>query len=212
MKRLCLILLCPLVFLGAQSPVSSPNRVDLWNGRDLAGWKLFLNGPAVAPAGTWSASEGVLRFDTKASGYIRTEKDYSNYRLHVEWRWAKDAPDNANSGVLLHVHGPDAIWPLCFEAQLKTGNAGQVVGMGLDIPAAPVLNNRKRAPRLAEPSEKPLGEWNTYEIVSRGDTIEVFVNGVRQNLVDKLPVSKGAIGLQMEGFPIEFRRVWLEPL
>jgi hypothetical protein len=212
MKRLWPILFCPLVVFAGQDPAPSPKRIDLWNGRDLTGWKLFLNDPALAPASTWSATEGALRFDTKASGYIRTEKDYSNYHLHVEWRWAKDAPDNANSGVLLHLHGPDAIWPLCFEAQLKTGNAGQVVGMGLDIPAAPVLNNRKRAPRLAEPSEKPLGEWNTYEIVSRGDTIEVFVNGVRQNFVDKLPVSKGAIGLQMEGFPIEFRRVWLEPL
>ncbi|HKB57695.1 MAG TPA: family 16 glycoside hydrolase [Lacunisphaera sp.] len=45
-----------------------------------------------------------------------------------------------------------------------------------------------------------------------GDTIEVFVNGVRQNQVGKLPVSAGNIALQMEGFPIEFRNVWLEAL
>ena len=107
---------------------------------------------------------------------------------------------------------PDAVWPLCFECQLKTGNAGQVVGLGLDIPDAPMQNNRKRAPRLAEPSEKPPGEWNTYEIFCRGDTIECSVNGVPQNRVGKLPVSAGAIALQLEGFPIEFRNVWLEPL
>lgn len=212
MKKLWLILLCPLALLGAASSASSPGRVELWNGRDLAGWKLFVSDPAVAAAGVWSAKDGVLRFDTKASGYLRTEREFSNYHLHVEWRFSKDAPDNANSGVLLHVHGPDGVWPLCFEAQLKTGNAGQVVGMGLDIPAAPLLNNRKRAPRLKDASEHPLGEWNTYEIFSRGDTIEVFVNDVRQNLVEKLPVAKGAIALQMEGFPIEFRHVWLDPL
>ena len=84
--------------------------------------------------------------------------------------------------------------------------------MGLDIPAAPLLNNRKRAPRLAEPSEKSLGEWNSSEITCRGSTIEVFVNGVRQNFVENLPVTRGAIALQMEGYPIEFRNVWLEPL
>ena len=95
---------------------------------------------------------------------------------------------------------------------MKTGNAGQIVGMGLDIPDAPLLSNRKRAPRLADPSEKPLGEWNTYEIYCRGATIEVFVNGTRQNRVEKLPVSTGRIALQLEGYPIEFRNLWLEPL
>jgi hypothetical protein len=213
MKKLTPVLLSfvALAVGAAASSGSVPARVLLWNGRDLAGWNVFVGDPAVAPASTWSVADGVLRLDSKANGYLRTEKEFSNYRLHVEWRWAKDAPDNANSGVMLHVHGPDVVWPLCFEAQLKTGNAGQVVGMGLDIPAAPVLNNRKRAPRLAEPSEHPRGEWNTYEIVARGDTIEVHVNGVRQNFVEKLPVTKGAIALQMEEFPIEFRNVWLEP-
>ena len=45
-----------------------------------------------------------------------------------------------------------------------------------------------------------------------GNIIEVFVNGVKQNRVDKLPVSAGTIALQMEGYPIEFRNVWLEPM
>jgi hypothetical protein len=187
-------------------------RTTLWNGTDLAGWTVYVNDAAVDPKTVWKTADGVLGLATKASGYVKTEKVFSNYHLHVEWRWPKDAPANTNSGVLLHVHGPDAVWPLCFEAQLKTGNAGQVVGMGLDIPDAPLDNKRKRAPKFAESSEKPLGEWNTYEIFARNDTIEVFVNGVRQNRVDKLPVSAGQIALQMEGFPIEFRNVWLENL
>jgi 3-keto-disaccharide hydrolase len=202
-----------LAAVGASAPrsVVSP-RVTLWNGHDLAGWTLFLGDATVEPGRVWGASDSVLRIDTKASGYLKTAKSFSNYRLHVEWRWPKDAAANSNSGVLVHVNGPDAIWPSCFECQLKSGNAGQVVGMGLDIPAAPMLNNRKRAPRLAEPSEKPLGEWNAYDVDCRGRSIEVLVNGVRQNRVDDLPVSSGAVGLQMEGFPIEFRNVWLEPL
>ncbi|MDI1249349.1 MAG: DUF1080 domain-containing protein [Lacunisphaera sp.] len=187
-------------------------RTALWNGKDLSGWKFFLNDATIEPTTVWSVQDGALRLATKASGYIKTEKDYSNYHLHVEWRWDKDAAANANSGVMVHVHGPDLVWPLCFECQLKTGNAGQVVGMGLDIPDAPLQANRKRAPKLADSSEKPLGEWNTYEIFCRRDTVEVFVNGVRQNHVTSLPVSAGAIALQMEGCPIEFRNVWLEPL
>ncbi|MEO6567590.1 MAG: DUF1080 domain-containing protein [Opitutaceae bacterium] len=201
-----------LAFAIGAASAAEPKRTVLWHGKDLAGWKLFLGDAAIDPKSVWSARDGVLRFDTKASGYIRTEQPLGNYHLHVEWRWPKDAALNSNSGVMVHLHGEDVVWPKSFEAQLKNGNAGQVVGMGLDIPDAPVLNDRKRAPRLAEPSEKPLGEWNVYEIFCRADTIEVFVNGVKQNRVDKLPVSRGTIALQMEGYPIEFRNVWLEAL
>ena len=214
-RRLFFILALGLAasFAGAQTPAIAPkDQLTLWNGRDLAGWKLFLNDATIDPRTVWSAADGVVHFDTKVSGFLKTEKTFSNYHLHVEWRWPKNAAANTNSGVLVHVHGPDAIWPLCFECQLKTGNAGQVVGMGLDIPAAPMVANRKRAPRLADSSEKSLGEWNAYEIFCRADTIEAFVNGVRQNFVEKLPAAAGAIALQLEGFPVEFRNVWLEPL
>jgi len=181
---------------GLEQATAYKERVVLWNGRNLDGWHVFLDNPVVLPSSTWSASDGVLHLDTPEKGYLRTEREFSNYHLHVEWRWpSAHAPANSNSGVLVHVHGPDTLWPL-----------------GLDIPAAPLENNRKRAAKLAASSEKPPGEWNTYEIFCRGDTIECFVNGVRQNRVTNLPVAAGAIALQLEGFPIEFRSVWLEEL
>jgi hypothetical protein len=196
----------------ATTEPGAAERIALWNGRDLSGWTLFLkDAPREAKAATRIAN-GVLYFDTPASGYIKTASSFSDYHLHLEWRWPEASAANANSGVMVHVHGPDAIWPLCFECQLKNGNAGQVVGMGLDIPAAPLLNNRKRAPRFFPPSEVPVGSWNSYEIYCRGARIEAYVNGVLQNNVDQLPMSAGHIALQLEGFPIEFRNVWLEPL
>jgi hypothetical protein len=197
----------------AQAPPDAPppGATVLWNGRDLDGWQLYLSDPEVEPASEWSSADNVLSLHAKASGYLKTVAPYADYHLHVEWRWPKDAPANTNSGVLIHLNGPDAVWPACFECQLKTGNAGQFVGLGLDIPDAPLVNNRKRAPRLSDPSEKPLGEWNSYDIHARGDTVEIFVNGVRQNYATQLPVGVGAIALQLEGFPLEFRNVWLEP-
>ncbi len=190
---------------------AEPARTTLCNGRDLTGWRLFLADNKADPSAA-TVADGIIHLSSKLSGYLVTEKSFSNYHLHVEWRWPKDAATNANSGVMVHLHGPDVIWPLSFECQLKNGNAGQVVGMGLDIPAAPIENNRKRAAKFAASSEKPLGEWNTYEIYARGDTLEVSINGVKQNHVEKLPVSAGTIALQLEGFPIDFRNVWLEKL
>jgi len=204
----------PSAFRSAAEPraSNSAGRVTLWNGRDLSGWTFHANDPKVDARAAVHIKGGTMRFDTPAWGYIKTERVHSDYHLHVEWRWPEGSAENANSGVMLHTHGPDTIWPLCFEAQLKTTNAGQVVGMGLDIPAAPLLNNRKRAPRFLPQSEAPVGGWNEYEIYARADRIEAYVNGVLQNNVDQLPVRAGQIALQMEGFPIEFRNVWLEPL
>ncbi|MEY2931786.1 MAG: hypothetical protein RL033_2535 [Pseudomonadota bacterium] len=186
-------------------------RVALWNGRDLSGWTLYSKDGAIDSKSAIQARGGVLRLDSPVSGYLKTERTFANYHLHVEWRWPPESPVNANSGILVHVDGPDAIWPSAFECQLKNGNAGQVVGMGLDIPDAPLLNARKRAPRRAAPSERALGEWNSYDIFARGDSLSAFVNGVLQNQVRSLPRSAGRIALQLEGMPIELRELWLEP-
>ncbi len=199
-----------MVLDGAVAHAAETNRIQLFNGRDLAGWRLFLADQKVEPAAA-TVADGVVRLASKTSGYLVTERTFSDYKLHVEWRWPADAVANANSGVLVHLNPPDVIWPICIECQLKTGNAGQLVGMGqVDIPAAPMQNGRKRANKLADSSEKPLGQWNSYDITCRADTIEAWVNGVRQNHIEKISVRAGAIGLQLEGFPIEFRNVWLE--
>jgi (4-O-methyl)-D-glucuronate---lignin esterase len=222
----------PSSFEASQEP-GPARRLLLWTGRDLSGWSLYLRespieprsavtpqGITVSPAvkvtdGVASAvriADGVLHFESPRSGYLKSERPFSDYHLHLEWRWPKDAAADANSGVMLHVHGSDVIWPAGFECQLKNGNAGQIIGMGLDIPAAPLLNSRKRAPRLASSSERALGDWNSYDLYARGDRIEAFVNGVLQNVVSDLPVHSGQIALQLEVSPIDFREIWLEPL
>ena len=64
----------------------------------------------------------------------------------------------------------------------------------------------------AADSERAVGEWNTCDIICRGDTIEVTVNGVRQNRVSGLSVKAGKVGFQLEGTPFELRNVSITPL
>ena len=71
--------------------------------------------------------------------------------------------------------------------------------------------NRKVA-RSRPSSEKPVGEWNTYEIICSGDTATLLVNGVLQNRATKIGASGGHIALQSEGAAIEFRNIRLTPL
>jgi Domain of Unknown Function (DUF1080) len=190
-------------------PQPPANAVVLWNGHDLTGWKTFFTNADVDISGIWFATNGALRLSGKPYGYLHTENTFSNYHLHVEWRWP--AVTNGNSGVLVHIGDTDAIWPVGVECQLRSGIAGELIGLGgVDFPA-PMLTGRKRA-KITTSSENPIGEWNSYDIYCQGDTIKADVNGFRKNFIDKVSVSSGGIGLQLEGAPIEFRNIWLEPL
>ena len=69
----------------------------------------------------------------------------------------------------------------------------------------------RRVIKLKDSSEKPVGEWNSYDITCKADSIIVLVNGVLQNLGSGATVTSGKICFQSEGKPIEFRNIYLEP-
>jgi hypothetical protein len=188
---------------------------QLWNGEDFEGWKLHVDDANVDVHSVWSVKDGVIHCKGVPNGYIRTKKKYSNYKLHVEWRWV-DKP--TNSGVLLHASGPDQVWPKCIESQLKTGKAGDFVligGTGIEVDGKFIQDANKRyilVDKKEESSENPPGQWNSYDILCRGGTIINRVNGVLQNTGTKATETKGWICLQSEGSPIEFRNIYIEPL
>jgi hypothetical protein len=94
------------------------------------------------------------------------------------------------------------------------GNAGDFACVGeTDMKERTDKTRKGRMIRkLAKSSEKPVGEWNTMDIICRSNTIEVTVNGVLQNKATETNVSKGYICLQSEGKEIEFKNVILAKL
>jgi len=192
-------------------PASRPEqRISLWNGRDLEGWSVFLKDPAVDPRSVCSIADGAIHLTGQPYGYLRSTYNYFSYRLHVQWRFLSANPKN-NSGVFVHVNGPDAIWPECVECQIKTGSVGDLIGTVISFPA-PVINKKWRALVTTPGHEKPPGEWNDYDVICRNDYIETYVNGFFRNRVQPVTVNSGAIALQLEGTPVEFRDIWLEAL
>jgi len=187
----------------------------LWNGKDFSGWKLYVENKDVDVLDVWSVGDGVIHCKGEPDGYMRTEADYSNYKLHLEWRWV-DKP--TNSGVLLHAGGPEKVWPRCIEAQLKSGNAGDFVligGTGIKVAGKFIQDIGEEyvvVPKREESSEKAPGRWNTYDIVCEGDGILCYVNGVLQNEGANATETSGKICLQSEGSPIEFRNIHIESL
>jgi hypothetical protein len=201
--------------VGCEGGLFGPKKTTLWNGKDFSGWKLFLPDDTVSVDDVWSVKDGVIYCAGKPNGYMRTERRFGNYRLHIEWRWPETP---TNSGVLLHASGPDKVWPKCIECQLKSGNAGDFVlmnGAGLTVDGVDKQDVDKQFVVIAkeeQSSENPAGEWNTYEIYCLKDTIKCYVNGVLQNEGTDATITSGWICLQSEGGPIEFRNIYIESL
>lgn len=204
-----------ILFLSA---CTTNKKVHLFNGKNLDNWTIFVSTDEVQPEELFYVEDGVISTLGVPHGYIRTKETYSNYKLHVEWRWTAEP---TNSGVLLHVNGKDMIWPLSIECQLMNGKAGDLVligkGSGITVHESTHLieseeSRYKALPKFEEISEKPAGEWNSYDIISLDGNLEVLVNGVLQHAGSDMTLTEGNILLQSEGSPMQFRNIYLEVL
>jgi len=211
MKKFSIVLSLLILISAVSSQASGQEgrKTMLFNGKNLKNWAFHLRDATVDPAGVFTVNNGVIRIKGEPFGYMRTKKAYSDYNLHLEWRWPVEP---TNSGVFIHVQLPDTIWPKCFECQLKAGSAGDFVCMnGSDMKERTDKSNRV-VKKSKDSSEKTPGEWNTLEIKCRGDEIEIYVNGVLQNRGTGTNLTSGHICLQSEGKDIEFRNIWLTRL
>lgn len=66
--------------------------------------------------------------------------------------------------------------------------------------------------RGKEDVEKPVGEWNTYEVIADGDTITAILNGKVVNKGTKCSHTRGKVLFQSEGAEVFFRKIDLKPL
>jgi hypothetical protein len=116
--------MAPSLFAQSDEATISPtNKIVLFNGQDLSGWTFASKDTNAVAAAIWSVTNGVIVCQGKPYGYARTLQTYRDYQLHVEWRWP-DGP--GNSGVFLQINPPDKVWPMCYEAQLLAGSAGEI--------------------------------------------------------------------------------------
>lgn len=190
----------------------SAAAADMFNGRDFSGWELRTE-PAAAVDSVFTVQPGgVIAASGLPLGFLATTASYRNYKLHVEWRWPGKT---GNGGVLLHIsEGPlDRVWPLSQQVQTKFGAVGDLLPMAGARFAEPLTGDKPPVKaHIAASSEKPAGEWNSAEIVSRDGVIEVTVNGVLQNRISNAAPREGRVGFQLEGTPYELRNVTLAPL
>ncbi len=215
----------------------------IFNGKDLTGW--------VAPAGDnghWSVIDGVIDYDARseASGdkNLWTEKEYKDFCLHIEWRFKGYGdhlfplptilPDgeycrdengkiieppgpNSDSGILLKESGQVNLW--CWSV-----GSGELWSVRTNETMPP----EARAGAVPkENADKPVGQWNAFDITLRGDRITVINNGITviENAWYPGMAERGRLGLQHHGginpetgklqgasSLVQFRNIWIKEL
>jgi hypothetical protein len=197
----------------------------LFNGRDLDGWTVFLrhadgSEPSADPKGVFRVEDGLLRVSGEEFGYLLTRDEFDDFHLLVEFRWGERRwppreTAKRDSGICYHVVGPNKVWPRSVECQIQEGDCGDFWMVdGARVTVRGVRNEPGGAVQAVKTTdaEKPRGDWNTIEVISRDGRLTHKVNGVVVNEgVDPDP-ARGRILLQSEGAEIVFRRVELTPL
>ena len=216
-----------ILVLCSAGAFAAEESVSLFNGKDLTGWHVDIpkmdKDPELKSA--FLVRDGKLVSLGEPQGHLITDKEYENYRLEVEYRFAAQP---GNCGVLVHASTPRALYkmfPKSIEVQMFHQNAGDFWCIALDISVPDMearrgpkaewgvdAGKRRRILNLTDVSENPPGDWNRMVIECVGDEVKVWVNGDFVNHGFDCEAQKGQIALQAEGSEVEFRKVLLTPI
>lgn len=213
---------------GNHTAANESGWVSLFDGKTTSGWHTY-NKTGVG--GAWKAEDGVLHLDAKGKkeglqgGDIVTDQEFENFHLKYDW---KIAP-NGNSGVIFYSKEDPQ-----YSAMWNTGPEMQVLDNN-GHPDAKIIKHR--AGDLydlitSKEAVKPVGEWNTAEIVSNKGKLDFYLNGQHtlsttmwdDNWYQMIAKSKfkdmpafgrnksGRIGLQDHGDEVWFRNIKIKTL
>jgi hypothetical protein len=178
-------------------------------------------------ADTWSVKGDELKCTGHPIGVMRSERQYENFVLHVEW---KHIEPGGNSGVFVWSSAipdetsrlPDGVEVQMLELDWVKLNVrdgvvppiayvhGELFGVG-GVETVPD-NPRGTRSRSIENLCKGRGEWNTYDVVCVDGVIKLSVNGKFVNGIAKASQKKGYLCLESEGAEIHFRNFSLVEL
>ena len=198
--------------------------LQLFNGKDLAGWHIDVPEMDSSKSATspFIVRNGLLVSLGTPAGHLITDSIFRNYRLSVRYRFAGKP---GNCGVLVHASTPRALYkmfPQSLEVQMMHENAGDFWCIREDIELPNMEKRRglkenwgivegkeRRIINLTDGSEKAVGEWNDMKIECFETTVTVWVNGQLVNQGKNGTANKGQIAIQAEGAEVEFSKIEL---
>ncbi|HEY1172870.1 MAG TPA: family 16 glycoside hydrolase [Verrucomicrobiae bacterium] len=205
----------------ASSFFSNPPKPDsrgflpLFNGRNLDGWVNVNCAPE-----TWSVTNGLIHCTGNPIGALRTERQYENFILELEWRHLKSG---GNAGIFIWsspISAPGVPFLRAVEVQVLDhgyGNTENYTTHGDVFPIhgstmEPFGKHRGMRSFPSEQRSNPSPEWNKYRIVATNGVIRLSVNGKEVSGGSNCNWRKGYIGLESEGSRVDFRNIRIQEL
>ncbi|MCC7086262.1 MAG: DUF1080 domain-containing protein [Pirellulales bacterium] len=201
----------------------APKFIELFNGKDLTGWVNVNVDPD-----TFTVRDGMIVCNGTPIGVMRTEKQYENFLLHIEWRHMEAG---GNSGVFAWADGtvPEGQrLPRGLEIQMleldwvnqhrdQNGSPAPIAFVhgelfGVDGLTTRPDNPRGKRSKSIENRCKGKGQWNTYDVVAVDGVVKLAVNGKFVNGVSQASIKKGYLCLESEGAEIHFRKLQIMEL
>ncbi len=214
--------LSAILFFSALPVFAAPPAGEGWeplfNGRDLAGWKV-----PEGDNGHWKVLDGVIDYDAaseaKKDKNLWTKESFGDFVLHIDWRIKETKglyamrtilPDGSykkdEAGNVISTPTPNAdsgIFPRGYaKAQVNIWcwpiGSGEVWGYRNDA-NMPAAVRAGCVPKVC--ADNPVGQWNTFVITMKGDRLTVELNGktaIDNAQLPDIPES-GPIGLQHHG-------------
>lgn len=196
--------------------------VNLFNGKDISGWKGLVGDPIKRSKMTaaelekqqqaanakakedWVVKDGLLIF-TGHGDNLCTEKQYGDFEMYVDWK----ITDKGDAGIYLRGSPQVQIWDIS-----RTDVGAQVGSGGL-------YNNQKNPSKPLVVADNKIGEWNRFHIIMKGEKVTVYLNGVLvvdqvtlENYWDRnIPIfKKEQIELQAHGTYVAYRNIYLREI
>lgn len=208
-----------LSLASAADNVAPDGFTALFNGKDFTGWTV-----PDGDNGHWKIIDGVIDYDAqseaKGDKTLWCDRELGDFVLQVDWRiketpyvnpnvpyilpdgtHAKDikgkemklALPDSDSGVFIRGDGTYQVniwcWPI---------GSGEMYGVRTNPKTSPEV---RAAVTPRTQADKPVGEWNRYEITVRGQTVKVVLNGktvLPGATIPSLP-ARGRIAFQHHG-------------
>ena len=168
--------------------------------------------------GNWKLEDGVATLTprpgesgwTRYDAYLWINGEYQDFEAEFEYKVEK----GGNSGFYFHVGD--------VKEPVATGIEVQIYDSGSKKPGEKLTDHDSGGviPSLppTKSAAKPAGEWNKFQITSKGDKVTIVLNGVTVNEVSlksdplKGRPATGAMGFQDHGLPLSLRKIRVRKL
>jgi hypothetical protein len=192
---------------------SEKGWITLFNGTDLDGWKFHFGKEGTDNDGTFTVKDGILICNGRPSGYMYTDKSYSNYTLQFELAFKRpeglqnDSEFRGNSGCLIHIGEKNAlgVWPRSIEVQGMNRQMGLILPIPRNVKCTRTMDKEALAEVL-----KPLGQFNKVEIDVEGGDMVISINGTVISTVGECELTEGPIGFQSEGAETHWKNIRIQ--